>query len=188
VLARVKNTHFVLALLLLILLSAVASVTSAATYHGKVVDAETGKPLKGAVVAVIWHKKAILSMNGGWYFHNARETLTDTEGQFSLDASEGINWNPFTIVQEPRIIVFHPGYGPLSPGYPREFKDVYGIAEALERGALIKLPKLKTQEELRKFACSSCLELAADVPPEKVQDFIRLINVHIKMAGFKPYQ
>jgi uncharacterized membrane protein len=59
------------------------SIVSAETYHGKVVDAETGEPLKGAVVAVVWHKKPILAMGGINYFHNARETLTDSEGRFS---------------------------------------------------------------------------------------------------------
>lgn len=185
----IRGGNLIIALLLASILFATSQQPAyAATFHGKVVDAETGEPLTGAVVAVTWHKKAILSMDGGWYFHNAREAVADAEGNFSLDASTGINWNPFTIVQEPRIIIFYPGYGPISPSYPREFRDVYGIAEGLKPGALVKLPKLKTQEELRKFACSSCVELAADVPPEKVPNLLRLINVHIKKAGFKPYQ
>lgn len=161
----------------------------AANYHGRVIDAETGKSLEGAVVAVVWHKKPILVMGGITYYHNARETLTDAEGNFSLDASEGINWHPFTFVQEPRILVFYPGYGPLTPGYPGEFRDTYGIAEALERGAVVRLPKLKTQSELWKFSDSSTLGLSADMPIEKVvPNFLRLINVHRKIAGLKPYQ
>ena len=36
----------------------------AANYHGRVIDAETGKSLEGAVVAVVWHKKPILVMGG----------------------------------------------------------------------------------------------------------------------------
>lgn len=153
-----------------------------ATYSGKVVDAETGEPLKGAVIAVIWHKKAILSMNGGWSFHNAKETLTDAEGKFSLDASEGMNWNPLTIVQPPAVIVFQPGYGPLSPNTPRGFRDIVEVYEALEKGALIKLPRLTTKDEI--IGYSSIPTLGG--PFEKTPKLIEAINRQRALVGLKP--
>jgi hypothetical protein len=178
---------FALALFLMALLCfGSASVTWAETYHGQVVDAETGEPLKGAVIAVIWYKKPILAMGGINYFHNARETLTDSEGRFSLDASEGINWNPFTFVQEPRIIIYHPGYGPLAPTIPREFRDVYGIEDALKKGALIKLPKLKTKEEELRFADTPSLG-GVRAPYEEVPNLIRAINLQRKMLGLQQF-
>jgi hypothetical protein len=96
-------------------------------------------------------------MDGGGIFHNARETLTDAEGKFSLDSSEGINWNPLTLVQAPRIVAFYPGYRPFTPAHPEDINiegggGLYEIAEALERGAVIKLKRLKTEKELRNFA------------------------------------
>lgn len=158
----------------------------AATYSGKVVDAETGEPLKGAVIAVIWHKKAILSMNGGWSFHNAKETLTDAEGRFSLDASEGINWNPLTIVQLPAVIIFQPGYGPLSPSTPRGYRDIVEMIEALEKGALIKLPKLSTKDELLRFS-NLGPHVLSYVPHQSIPNYVRLVNAQRKNLGIQGY-
>jgi hypothetical protein len=171
-----------LSLLLLLPFGQVRSALGA-TYHGQVVDAETGKPLEGSVVAVVWYKKPILAMGGINYFHNARETITDSEGKFSLDGSEGLNWNPFMSVQEPRIIVFQPGYAPLTPDDPREFKDAYGIAAGLERGAVVTLPKLKTQEEQKNVAMRS-FGLTQGPFFQYLPNFMRLRNVQNKMAGY----
>lgn len=154
-------------------------------YHGQVVDADTGKPIEGAVVMVEWHKRAIYSMNGGGIFHNARETLTDTEGKFSLDSSEGINWNPLTYVQAPRIVAFYPGYRPFTPAYPEDINiqgGLYEIAEALERGAVIKLKRLKTEKELRRFTDRS--SVASTIAPyAMLPNLLRLINIQRKMVG-----
>jgi hypothetical protein len=101
-----------------------------------------------------------------------------------MDASEGINWNPVTFVDTPRIVIWHPGYGPVSDVYPREFRDLYGIEEALKKGAVIKLPKLKTNEELRKFATSSFV--SGLVPRGRIPNLSRSENVQRKLAGLQP--
>ncbi len=49
-------------------------------YRGRVLDAETGKPIERAVVAVIWKKQEVLYER----FGDAQEVLTDAEGKFSL--------------------------------------------------------------------------------------------------------
>jgi hypothetical protein len=172
--------------LMLLLLLPFGQVRSAwgAAYHGQVVDAETGEPLKGAVVVVYWLKKAFISMNGGWSFHNVKEAVADAEGKFSVDASEGINFNPFTFVDTVRVQIWHPGYGPLSNTYPREFRDLYGIEEALLKGAVVKLPKLKTNEELRKFLPLHFV--SGLVPRIAIPNVTRLENAQRKLAGLKP--
>jgi hypothetical protein len=47
-------------------------------------------------------------------FQSAQETLTDTDGKFSLEAAPGIDWNLFTVLKEPDVLIFKPGYGPLA--------------------------------------------------------------------------
>lgn len=159
-----------------------------ADYHGQVVDAETGNPIEGAVVMVEWHKKAIYSMDGGGIFHNARETLTDAEGKFSLDSSEGINWNPLTVVQAPRIAVFYPGYRPFSANdYPSEYGGLYEIAAAFDRGVLIKLARLKTEKELRRFTEKSSIG-GIMAPYAMLPNLLRLINIQRKMVGMNELQ
>lgn len=151
----------VLALLLAGLALATAS-DGADAYHGTVLDAETKAPLEGAVVTVVWHRKPIVTMDGPQYFHRAREVLTDRAGKFSVSASPGIDWNPFTyVVKEPQIVIYKPGYGPFpvahsSPRVVERFGrahqlDLMELNAELLRGAVVELPPLKTRGEHERF-------------------------------------
>jgi hypothetical protein len=156
------------------------------TYHGKVLDAETGKALEGAVFVIIWFKKPMVSMDGPQYFHNAKETLTDVNGEFSIDGSPGIDFNPFTyVVDRPIIAIFKPGYGPFPTGYVRDKPLKETLAAMEKEGAVIKMPNLKTSEELRKYTDRVSMWIP-DVPSEKVPILIKLINVQRDKLGFSP--
>ena len=157
-------------------------------YHGRVVDEETGEPLSGAVLTVIWYTTPIVSMERTRSFLSAQEALTDGDGKFSLLASPEIDWNPFTTVRKPpQVVIYKPGYAPLAPASPawKQVANFGSIAEALKTGPVIKLPKLKTQEELRTF--SSFYSFAAGVPYEKSPNLVRVVNIQRKMAGLPPY-
>ncbi len=163
----------------------------AKTYHGTVVDEETGKPLEGAVIVVIWHKKPMISMDAPEYFHDAKETLTDSEGRFRLDASPAIDWNPFTVINEPNVVIFQPGYEPfalLRTLTRHGFHTFEDVDNAFQKAVVIKLSELKSRDELRKFGDASILGIGPDVPFEKVPNFLKLINDQRKMAGLPPYK
>jgi hypothetical protein len=66
---------------------------AAARYEGRVIDAETKLPLAGAVVVVIWMKQPAISIDAVESFQAARETLTDADGRFALDATPPKTWN-----------------------------------------------------------------------------------------------
>lgn len=139
-------------LTLMVWVALISTASSADVYPGKVVDAVTGEPLVGAVVTVIWYRSAIVSMDRARTFHSAQETLTDIEGKFFLEVSAGVDWHPlFYVVKEPDIVIYQPGYGPLSPKWLREFTGRSDLVESLKKDAVVKLPKLKTKEELTKF-------------------------------------
>ena len=184
-----------------------ASVRAAEpAYHGVVVDADTKVPLEGAVVVVIWYRKPLVSMDGPQYFHRAAEVLTDAEGRFSVNASPGIDWNPFTyVVKEPRTVVFKPGYGPFPVAHvsPRSVSrfgqahklDLAELNAELLNGTVVELPKLKTEEEVRTFTkpgdmwFSFCVGASRFhcVPPERIPNFMRLINIQRKSANLDPF-
>lgn len=181
-------SRITLVLFLLMLLS-IAQLRDAwgADYHGQVVDAETSKPIEGAVVVVEWHKKPRLSISDINYYHNARETLTGADGKFLLDSSPGIDWNPFTYIQEPWIIVFYPGYRPFTAAHPEDIgtkSDLNEIAEAFERGVVVKLAKLKTEKEQRSVTNKSGAG-SIRAPYAVLPNFLRLINIQRKMVGME---
>jgi hypothetical protein len=157
-------------------------------YHGTVVDDETGQPLSGAVVTVIWYTTPIVSMERTRSFLNAQEALTDSEGKFLLLSSPAIDWNPFTSVRKPpEVVIYKPGYAPLALASPawKQVTKFGTIDEALKTGPIIKLPKLKTKEELRKF--TSLGLLAGEAPHDKVPNLVKAANIQSKMAGLQPY-
>jgi hypothetical protein len=75
-------------------------------YKGKVVDLETGEPVEGAVVAAAWfltHR-----------FCDAKEIVTDKNGEFVLPKGSCFSFWPFTEMDPAHVVVFKPGY----LGYP----------------------------------------------------------------------
>ena len=184
-----------MALLILIVSVAVSSISVlpslvyAKMYHGQVVDEETGKPLEGAVVAVVWHKKPMVSMDAPEYFHDAKEALTDAQGQFRLEASPAIDWNPFTVIKEPNVVIFQPGYEPfalLRTLTKQGFKSFEDMDRAFQKGATIKLPKMKSREELKKFSGFGDV-LIGGVPFKKIPNLKRAFDVQRQLLGLPPY-
>jgi hypothetical protein len=153
------------------------------------VDAETGQPLEGAVFVIVWSKKTAISMDGSTSFHSAKEALTDAKGEFSIDGSPGIDWNPFTyVLDHPNIAIFMPGYGPFPVGHVKEAPLGEMIKAMTGAGTVIKLPKLKTQQEMRQYTFPGHLLISATVPYEEMPNLIRLINIHNKLAGIPPLE
>jgi hypothetical protein len=74
----------------------------ARTIQGQVLEAETGKPIAGAVVLGVWTKSVGLLLSH-WELLGVREAETDAEGRFVLEQLGGL------FVQE-RITVYKFGY------------------------------------------------------------------------------
>jgi hypothetical protein len=155
------------------------------TYHGKVIDEETGDPIAGAVVTVIWYDSEIIHMANTRTFENANETVTQNDGSFSLWTWPGISFNPFTyVVTPPEVIIYKAGYAPLSvpTTYDRGYRSYEALADALEKGLVMKLPKLRTREEALRFARPASF-LSPVVPKYSIFNLTREINVHRKKIG-----
>lgn len=79
-------------------------------YHGRVVEAETGKPIEGAAVAGIWNMAYIAGIKELYSFGGAKETITDAEGKFTLNRVWVVWPWPFSWLHRPNILVFKAGY------------------------------------------------------------------------------
>lgn len=156
-------------------------------YQGRVVDEETSQPLAGAVVTVVWFRSPILGLEGTRDFQSAQEAVTDSDGKFSLVVSPGIDWNPFTYIRkEPAIVFYHPGYEPTWAGWMvrNKFNSATDLAEALKKGATIKLAKLKTEQQIRHFSDLGTVAHTV-VPYQAIPNLVRVVNLQRKMAGIK---
>ena len=154
-----------------------------ATYHGKVIAEETGEPIAGAVVTVIWYHSPIIQMAQTRGYQNAQETVTGNDGSFSLWTWPGISLNPFTYVMTPPdAIIYKAGYAPLSvpTTYDRGYRSYERLADDLKKGVVMKLPKLRTKEEALRFAGPG---VGGDVPYHRTPKLIKEVNIHRKSIG-----
>ncbi len=123
-----KITHVILVMTLILL-----STSCSAGMTGTVVDAETGKPIEGAVVHVEWTKtKGIPGLTYRETYKIA-EAVTDKEGNFSISKFLRPPVNP------PTVVVYKRGYVAwrndfIFPDYRRreDFKWTNNIVVKLE--------------------------------------------------------
>jgi len=156
-------------------------------YKGKVIDLETGEPIEGAVVAGAW----VLAFNFT-PFCDAKETVTDRNGEFILPKASCFTFWPLAEMDRMDIIVFKPGYlgypplGPSPeerrarmPGFTgKEFKDK-------KQYNIMGLAKPKTLEE-RKFTYDYASSLfISDQAFKRMPQLLKLINQERRNLGLK---
>ena len=152
-------------------------------YRGRVVEAETKRPLAGAAVVAVWHQEAMLFGGHGpaLDYHDALEVVTDAQGEFTIPAQ-----THFTLIgkiREPKLVVYYPGYIP----YPELGTHPQGEAVdlAYQRKVFeIELPKVKTREERVRYA-NRPVDLD-DVPESKIPTSMVLINEERQKLGLQP--
>ena len=148
-------------------------------YRGRVIDAGTKQPLAGAVVVAIWDRRKVQLFNATTVFYEAREVLTDANGEFILHA-EDIEGSAPSQTLRPRFVIFLPGYGPY-PAFQSPLQGVTG--QNFEgAGATVELPRLKSREERVRVVGS----LPPSVPDERIPHLIRLMNLERVSLGLQP--
>jgi hypothetical protein len=170
-----------------------ASQPAACSYHGQVVDADTNQPLAGTVVVVWWEKRPIISMDGPEYFHDAHETVTDTDGRFRVSCWRKPDWNPFTYVRRPLLVVFKPGYQPITIGQSqnRGLRNYDDWQTELRHGATLRLPPLPYERagpgEYGSGLVTGLASLSLSDAPDGVAPVLRqAIDVQRRRVGLKP--
>lgn len=106
-------------------------------YTGKVVDEETNQPIEGSAIVALWYIQRYGGAGGPVAkLLEAKEAVTNKNGEFTIPSMIGFHWWPFSTLDEPNVIVFKPGY--------RTYKD-YNY-QPHER-VVIQLPKATTKKQ-----------------------------------------
>ncbi len=83
----------------------------AGPYRGRVVDAQTGRPIPDAVVVILWQRLDD-QIDGVRRLVTAQETFTDSKGEFVHEVHlVEAKLPPRTLT--PRLMIFRPGYTPV---------------------------------------------------------------------------
>jgi hypothetical protein len=129
--------------------------------RAQVVDADTGRPVTGAIVLVVfylWPERGFGNFPTSKVFRDSKEVVTDQEGRFAVSGP----WDSRSWFTE-AVLIFKPGYGPWrfqgqdkAPN-PFEASRAYSawVQETWERftdtGVVIELRPLRTREERLKY-------------------------------------
>lgn len=101
------NLLFIL-MVLLLLTGCMYVVRYDGTYSGKVVDADTREPIEGAVVLGTWDTESPTVAGAHYDYYDARETLTDKDGEFSIP---GQGLRIMSRLLPMSVLIFKAGYG-----------------------------------------------------------------------------
>lgn len=156
------------------------------SYSGRVIDIDTGRPIAGAVVSVIYTSSSsspagVLSAD-----IDAQETLTDANGEFVIPkvAVQGTGNAGYP---EGEMTIFKPGYGVLSRGpstwFYQDDKPPRVVNPMIKRDKYIvyQLPKLRTLKERRDTYPSH----SSVILLEKQRLLIQAINEERRNLGFQ---
>jgi len=150
-------------------------------YRGKVVDAETGAPIAGAVVIAVWEREFTGAGGRLHEFYDAQEVLTDQAGEFVLDASEIEARAPYN-TRWPGFRIYKPGYG-FYPRYQVSPKIIPRDAFRQEV-TVVRLRRSLTKEE----RLENLNAQFSDIPEQKQKQLLRAINAERRALGLSPYR
>ena len=154
-------------------------------YRGRVIDAETKRPLMGAVVVAIWSREVAQIVHSTTYLYEVCEALTDANGEFVLHAEDVERHAPPRTLR-PIFVIFFPGYQSY-PGIQGALQGVTG-RNFEGAGATVELPPLKTREERLKENSRVSPFSLSDAPFKDIPHFMRLLNSESVSLGLRPYQ
>ena len=187
-----RNTLILMAMIALVLAVEGCTITQKfGPFYGKVVDAETGDPIQGAVVA-IWFSTKSPSMGGTvWRFADAVETITDAKGEFRI-SSQRINLFRMmaTWDDDYRISIFKPGYGAY-PGNSNTYSSLkkkrsFSIPE--DEYIIFNLPKLSIIKERKENLFDIEEPAGIDFNINKIPNLRRLESEERLNVGLQPYK
>ncbi|MBI5694416.1 MAG: carboxypeptidase regulatory-like domain-containing protein [Nitrospirae bacterium] len=160
----------------------------AGPWRGQVIDAETKQPIEGAVVVAVWEKWSYLPL--GPYVDNvdAKETVTDKNGEFVIQEHRMLQLPVIRRIKGPLLTIFKPEYGyfprhHVSPDISRY--TTYGyIPLFLGKGPIVELRKWKTTGERWQNILFPGFD---DIPEKKYKLLIQATNEECKQLGIPPH-
>jgi len=184
----------ILLLLVLIVWGSIWSSAYAATFKGKVIDADTREPIEGAVVVAVWHEATATISGESTRLKNVEECLTDKNGEWSIEGPTG-KWGGsiaaiYTFItgsyytRPPQFIVFKPGYCSWPAGFgidscKGKLKPTGN--DKLADGETVELFRLIRREDRLKVLPEAIGDNKAMLRKEK--QFMRLINEERRNIG-----
>ena len=153
-------------------------------YDGRVVDAETGKPMDGVVVLGVWYKEAPTVAGAVSSYYDAAETVTDKNGDFKIS---GKGLKILSNVGVMNVLIFKAGYEYMGMWTWEAFKEDELLKKKIrweEKRVIVPLKKL-TMEERQKQGSP---DFPSQIQGEKMKLMLDEINNDRTQRGLDPYR
>ena len=180
--ATMKKLFFLL-IFSILLISTTGCAIEMGPWHGKVIDAKTKQPIQGAAVVAVFTKGYIApgSYVGG-VFLDAKETLTDKNGEFKIPSVWYLEIPFFREVRFPEFTIFKPGYG----SYPEyQVSPQATSSYFFQKGVVatpVELPRITDKNKRLEILRNT---EGLDAPDNKIPEFIKLINEENTNLGLR---
>ena len=104
---RIAFITFVTSIAIWILLGCASAIRYDGPYEGRVIDAETGEPIEDVIVLGKWDREYITPGGAVHEYYDARETVTDKNGEFSIPGKGLLLASNITPMD---VLIFKAGY------------------------------------------------------------------------------
>ena len=142
-------------------------------YSGRVIDADTGAPVEGVVVLGVWNTEQITPGGAVHNFHDARETVTDKNGDFEIP---GMGLKILGNVTPMDVLIFKAGYEHIGMSSWESLKSDLILRKKIKwegTKAIIPLKKLTIEERRKKRDPDYP---PTEAPKEKIKLMLKEIN------------
>ncbi len=151
------------------------------TYQGKVLDMESNQPIEGAVIMGLW-RRVSFGAHPVETYHDVQETLSDSEGNFTIPGTWGGSIPLVSGVKEPVFIIFRPNYAAfrggwtarLSPGGPVQLSQQDERSVFQLRRLTVREERVTNMGKLSFNLCNRGRSFPQCIPEERVPHLIRL--------------
>jgi hypothetical protein len=166
--------------ILLYLPGCVYAVRVDGPYEGRIIDADTGKPIEGVVILGTWYTAQFSPAGSTYNFYDARETVTDRNGEISIP---GMGLRVLSNLEPMHVLIFKAGYEYLNVPWVSLKKDILLREKIKWEGnrAIIPLKKLTMEERSKRGAPSR-----PNIPMDKMKLMTEEVNRERMEQGLNP--
>lgn len=167
--------------LLILFTSCMYALRYDAAYKGRVIDADTKEPIEGVVVLGVWDVLHPDVAGGFHTFHDAKETVTDKNGEFSIS---GMGLRVISNLEPMNVLIFKAGYEHIGMGPWDSLKEDILLKKKIKwngNKAIIPLRKLTMEERGKRLIGKE------SIPDNKQKLLIRELNKEKTELGKPTY-
>lgn len=124
---------------LFVLLGWIKPIFYEQSFKGRVIDAETKKPIEGAAVVAMYNVYKFYPLEGRSSVIDVRESVTDNKGDFFIPSITRIIV-PWAVHDNTHFLVWKPGY-----------RSEYVTQSSLFKVGSVELRPIKTMDERRRY-------------------------------------